>query len=549
MEFDYIVIGAGSAGCVVASRLSDNGRHTVLLLEAGGSDLRFWIQVPLGYGKTFYDARVNWCYDTEADPGLGGRPDYWPRGKVLGGSSSINAMVYIRGQAADYDDWEAAGNPGWGWRDVLPVYKRIEDHALGADAYRGQGGPLHITDIASQVHPLASAYLQAGQEAGLPLLADLNGATQEGVGLYQITTRDGRRLSTSRAFLRPALARRNLRLEMNAHATRILFEGGHAKGVKYRQNGRITTAGARREVILCGGAINSPQLLQLSGVGPGALLSRHGIPVVADLGAVGRNMQDHLGINYTYRSKVPSLNGALRPWWGKLLLGVQYVFLRTGPLSISLNQAGGFFRTTPDQPRPNYQLYLQALSTLISRKGERPLLHPDPYEAFSIGLSSCRTTSRGAIEIRSQDPFQHPRIVANALSTSSDVEDALNAVKFVRRIAAQPSMAAVIVEELAPGPKVVSDADLIADFRARCGTVYHPCCTCSMGADPAKTVVDARLRVHGLAGLRVVDASVFPNIISGNTNAPSIMVGMKGADLILEDAAKPQVSRLQPVQG
>ncbi len=532
---DFIIVGAGSAGCVLAERLSANGRFSVLVLEAGGSDRRFFVQMPLGYGKTFYDPAVNWNYRAEPDPGLAGNADHWPRGKLLGGSSSINAMVWIRGQPDDYDGWAAQGNPGWGWSDVLPAFKAIEDNQAGADALRGQGGPVHVTDCRPFTHPLTAVYLEAGQQAGLPLNQDFNGASQEGVGIYQISTRGGRRMSAARAFLRPAMKRANLRVETGALATRIVFEGRRAVGVEYEQGGRKKTARAGREVIVSGGSVNSPQLLQLSGIGPAGHLRELGIDMVLDNPNAGRNLQDHLGINYTYRGNRATLNQILRPWWGKMLVGMRYLALRSGPLSLSMNNAGGFFRTDPSLPRPNMQLYFQAFSTVIPKSGERPILTPDPWPGFSIGLSSCRPTSRGEIMIRSADPRDHPRIVANAFSTDHDVAEMLAAVKFIRHIAAQPAMRAVIVEEILPGPKLVSDEDLILDFRKRSGTVYHPVSTCRMGPDPARAVVDGRLRVHGLEGLRVIDASIFPENISGNTNAPAIMVGWKGAEMVLED--------------
>lgn len=533
--YDFIIVGAGSAGCVVAERLSANGRFSVLVLEAGGTDRRFFVQMPLGYGKTFYDPAVNWNYKTEPDPGLAGNADHWPRGKLLGGSSSINAMVWIRGHPADYDAWRDQGNPGWGFSDLLPAFKAIEDNAGGADQWRGAGGPLHVTDCSAAVHPLAKRYLRAAEQAGLPLNPDFNGADQEGVGVYQISTKDGRRMSAARAFLRPAMKRPNVRVETDALVTKILFEGKHAVAVEYERNGAKHIVGAGREIILSGGAINSPQLLQLSGVGPANHLGGLGIDVIHANENVGRNLEDHVGINYTFKGREATLNQILRPWWGKLLVGMQYVFLRSGPLSLSMNNAGGFFRTDPALARPNMQLYFQAFSTVIPKTGERPILTPDPWPGFSIGLSNCRPTSRGEILIRSADPRSHPKIVANALSTEEDVAEMLAAVKFVRRIAAQPAMAEFIVEEILPGPSITSDDDLILDFRKRSGTVYHPVSTCRMGPDPARSVVDARLRVHGLSGLRVIDASIFPDNISGNTNAPSIMTGWKGAELVLED--------------
>ena len=537
MNFDFIIVGAGSAGCVLADRLTASGKHRVLLLEAGGSDRRFFVQMPLGYGKTFYDPKVNWMYQAEPDPGLNGQRDYYPRGKILGGSSSINAMVYIRGQARDYEDWKAAGNIGWGWDDVLPVFKKMEGYAAGDPAYRGRGGPVHITDLGDDAHPLCNPFLNAAQAAGLKFTPDFNGAEQEGVGLYQFTTKGGIRLSAARAFLRPAMKRKNLEVRTETHVTRILFEGRRAVGVEYVRNGVKAEARAH-EVIVSGGAINSPQLLQVSGIGPGALLQSLGIPVIRENANVGARMQDHHGINYTWRMKVPTLNDTLRPWWGKLKVGLHYVLTRKGPLSLSVNQGGGFFRTSPDLDGPNMQLYMQAFSTLMPKAGERPLLTPDPFPGLSLGLSNCRPTSTGEVMIKSPDPFTHPKLSFNAYSTEKDVSEMLTAVKFLRVIAAQEPLKSLMAEELRPGPKVQSDDELIHDFRQRSGTVYHHSCTCRMGPDPASSVVDPQLRVHGIDGLRVCDASVFPNLIAGNTNAPSMMVGWRGAEIILETTGR-----------
>lgn len=534
-EFDFIVVGAGSAGSVVAERLSASGRHRVLVLEAGGSDRRFYVQMPLGYGKTFYDPAVNWNYRAEPDPGLAGNADHWPRGKILGGSSSINAMVWVRGAREDYDAWATAGNEGWGFDDLLPIFKAVEDNEAGGTELRGRGGPVHVTDNRALIHPLTRRFLEAGRQAGLPVNDDFNGASQEGVGIYQITTRHGRRMSAARAFLRPAMRRANVRVETGALATRILFEGRRAVGVEYRQGGRTLQARTGREVILAGGAVNTPQLLQISGVGPGALMGQFGIPLVHDNAHVGANLQDHLGINYTFRGRLPTLNQILRPWWGKLLVGMQYLALRHGPLSMSMNQGGGFFRTDESRTRPNMQLYFQAFSTVLPRPGERPILSPDPWPGFSIGLSNCRPESRGEIMIRSADPLAHPRITPNAFSTDADVREMLAAVKFLRHLAAMPALAEVIEAEVLPGPEAVSDDELILDFRRRSGTVYHPVSTCRMGPDPARSVVSPRLAVHGLAGLRVIDASVFPDNVTGNTNAAAIVTGWKGAEMVLED--------------
>jgi choline dehydrogenase len=536
MTYDYIIVGAGSAGCVLAHRLSESGKHTVLLLEAGGHDKRFYVQMPLGYGKTFYDPTVNWMYAAEPDPGLNGQSDHWPRGKIIGGSSSINAMVYIRGHKDDYASWGETAGSDWGWDSVLAAYKQMEDTESGGNAWRGSGGPLRVSDTSRHVHPLTQHYIDACTAVGLSFNPDFNGETQEGAGTYQLTTRNGQRLSSARAFLWPAAKRKHLRIEKNAHVSRITFEGARATGVVYEQHGETKTAHAGKEIILSGGAINSPQLLMLSGIGPAEHLKSLGIEVKHDNANVGQNLEDHVGLNYTYRMKAPTLNDALRPWHGKLKAGLQYLLFRTGPLSLSINHGGGFFKTSPDLPRPNMQLYMQAFSTLLPRAGERPILNPDPFSGLSIGLSNCRPTSRGEITLKSADPLQHPKIVANAYSTNHDIEEMLAAVKFIRRIASASPFAELVAEELRPGPQVQSDADLIHDFRQRSGTVYHPSCTARMGGNADTSVVDSRLRVHGVQGLRVCDASVFPNLIAGNTNAPSMLVGWKGAELILADA-------------
>ena len=539
-DTDYIIVGAGSAGCVLANRLTENGRHKVVLIEAGGSDTapslsNFFIHLPLGYGKLFYNPAVNWMYATEPDPGLNGQRDHWPRGKVLGGSSSINAMVWIRGDRADYDEW-GAENPGWGWDEVNAAYRAIEDNEAGADAYRGQGGPLFISANRTGLHWLVDDYIRACGQAGLRYNPDFNGEHQEGAGHYQMTIRKARRNSTARAFLRPAMRRGNLQVVTRAQVTRVLMEGRRAVGVEYLQNGQRHELRCNAEVILSGGAVNSPQLLELSGIGNARHLQGLGIPVVLDNPNVGEHLSDHQGINYTFRMKVPTYNNMLRPWWGKLLVGLQYFLTGGGPLSKSINHGGGFFRTRADLARPNMQLYFQAFSTLLPKAGERPLLTPDPFPGLSIGLSNCRPSSRGSIHIRTADPLAHPKIVANVFSTDHDVQEMLEAVKYLRHIAAQPALAGLIAEELRPGPAVQSDADLIADFRQRSGTVYHHSCTARMGRDVASSVVDARCRVHGVEGLRVIDASAFPNLIAGNTNAPSILMGWKGAEKVLEDA-------------
>ncbi|MDQ0468595.1 GMC family oxidoreductase [Labrys wisconsinensis] len=536
--YDFIIVGAGSAGCVVAARLTETGRHKVLLLEAGPSDRRFWIQTPIGYGMSFYDPDVNWMYRTEAEPGLDGRTIYQPRGKVLGGSSSINAMVYSRGQAGDFEAWRALGNAGWGWPDVLAAYRRLEDHALGADAWHGAGGPLHVSTIAATAHPLTAAFIEAAAEAGLPRSADLNGGSIEGIGYYQLnTTVKGYRASAARAYLWPAQRRPNLNVETQALATKLLFEGRRAVGIVYERNGRTLEARAGREIILSGGAINTPQLLQLSGVGPADLLTSLGIAPVVDRRQVGAELQDHLCYDHVYRSRRPSLNQVLGPLLPRLRAGVEYMLRSTGPLSLSVNQGGGFVRTRPDLAEPNIQLYFSPLSYERAAPGVRALTKPDRFAGFTTSVSPCRPTSRGRVAIRSADPRQPPTIRANYLSTEHDTAELVEGARLLRRLAAAPSFRALIETEEKPGPAVDDDADLLADIRARSYSVFHPCGTCAMGPDPDRAVVDPRLRVHGLAGLRVIDASIFPTITSGNTNAPSIMVGEKGAALVLEETA------------
>jgi choline dehydrogenase len=533
LEFDYVIIGAGSAGCVLANRLSANGEHSVLLLEAGGSDKRFWIQTPIGYGKSFYDPAVNWMYMTEADPGIDNRQCYWPRGKVLGGSSSINAMVYIRGQAADYDEWRELGNDGWGWDDVLPYFRKAETCSEGGNAYRGGDGPLYVSDVSSQHHPLCQRFFDAAQQCGFEFNPDFNGESQQGVGCYQITTRDGRRMSAARAYLYPALKRDNCEVITEAQVTRLLFDGSSAEGVEFLRGGQLRRAKARREVIVSAGSINSPQILQLSGIGDVALLKKFGIEPRVESPAVGHNLQDHLDCCYYYRSRLPTLNDQLYPWWGKMMAGIQYLLFRRGMLSLSINQAGGFIKSHPSRPRPNLQTYFNPMSYTTAPPGERPLMQPDPYPGFVNSIGQIRPLSRGHLQIDSPDPLDAVKIYPNYLSDEEDVTQMLEGVKLLRKLASCPQLAEIIEQEITPGAEVQSDADLIADIRQRSSTVFHPTSTCMMGPDSKTAVVDSQCRVYGTQRLRVVDASIFPSVISGNTNAPVIMVAEKAADLIL----------------
>ncbi len=533
-EFDYVIVGAGSAGCVLANRLSANGKHSVLVLEAGGSDRRFWIQTPIGYGKTFYDPAVNWMYTTEPDPGINQRQSYWPRGKVLGGSSSINAMVYIRGQADDYDDWRDLGNPGWGWQDVLPYFRKSETWSGGAGEYRGGDGPLHVSDVSAQHHPICRRFFDAAHELGIGFNPDFNGETQEGVGYYQITTQGGRRMSAARAYLHPALKRPNCTVFTYARTTRIEFDGRCAQAVEFDRGGERQRVRARREIILSAGSINSPQLLQLSGVGAGATLQKFGIETIVDLPGVGRNLQDHLDCCYYYRSKIPTLNNQISPWWGKLLAGIQYLLFRNGLLSLSINQAGGFVKSHPSRPRPNIQTYFNPMSYTTAPAGKRPLMRPDPYPGFVNSIGQIRPLSRGFLSIDSPDPFAAVKIHPNYLSDDEDVTQMLEGVRLLRRLAQCEALREIIDAEVTPGPGVQSDEELIADIRERSSTVFHPTSTCMMGPRQNGAVVDPQCRVYGTEGLRVVDASIFPTVISGNTNAPAMMVAEKAADLILQ---------------
>jgi len=532
-EFDYIIIGAGSAGCVLADRLSASGRHRVLVLEAGGSDKRFWIQTPIGYGKAFYDEKVNWKYITEPDAGINNRRSYWPRGKVIGGSSSINAMVYIRGQQQDYEDWRELGNPGWGWQDVLPYFRKSETFSDGGDEYRGDSGPLYVNNVSSQYHPLCHSFFEAARQNGIDYNPDFNSGDQEGVGFYQITTRDGRRMSAARAYLHPALKRPNCDVITQAQVTRILFTDRIANGVEYIRNGQTRQLKANREVIVSAGAINSPQLLQLSGIGDAGLLQRFSIEPLHQLPGVGRNLQDHLDYSIYYRSRVPTLNDKLRPWTGKLLAGIQYLLLRNGLLSLSINQAGGFVRSHPSRPRPNMQMYFAAMTYTRAPPGERPLLQPDPFPGFLNSIGLTRPSSRGHLQIDSPEPTTPVKIYPNYLSSGDDITQMLEGARLLRQLASMPALAELIESETKPGHAVQSDDQFIEDIRARADTVFHPSCTCMMGPDPATAVVDAKCRVYGVDRLRVVDTSIFPTVTSGNTNAPTIMVAEKAADMIL----------------
>ena len=537
MTFDYVVVGAGSAGCVLAARLSEDPAVRVLLLEAGPPDRSPWIHLPIGYGKTMWSPVYNWRFETDPDPNMNGRRIYWPRGKTLGGSSSINGLIYIRGQAEDYDHWAALGNPGWSYDEVLPYFIKSEGNQRGAFPGHGADGPLKVSDVGAQ-HELIEAFIAGAEQVGVPRTDDFNGRVQEGVGYYQLTTHKGLRCSTAKGYLGPARHRPNLRIETDAQATALVLEGRRAVGVRFRQNGHMREARAQREVILSAGAIQSPQLMQLSGIGPADWLQSLGIPVVHALPGVGENLQDHLQIRLSYECSKPiTTNDQLNSWVGTAKLGLEWLLHRSGPLAVGINQGGCFMRAlknaagNPVADRPDIQFHVSTLSADMA--GGK--VHP--YSGFTMSVCQLRPESRGRLRIRSTDPFEAPSMQPNYLATDLDRRTNVAAVRAARAIAATPAMSPYVKREVKPGPADQSDDALLEFCRNNGATIFHPSGTCSMGpaSDPL-AVVDARLRVHGMAGLRVVDCSVMPTLVSGNTNGPVVMMAEKAADLIREDA-------------
>jgi len=525
-SFDYVVIGAGSAGCVMANRLSADGTSTVALLEAGATDWNPWIHVPVGYFKTMHNPATDWCYQTEPDPGLNGRSLKWPRGKVLGGSSSINGLLYVRGQHQDYDDWAEMGCTGWSYSDVLPFFKKSENQSRGESEFHGTGGPLHVSDMSFR-RAICDDFIQGVAELGTPISDDNNASEQEGVGYFQLTAHKGKRCSSAAAYLKKTRDRPNLTILTHAMAERIGFENGRAHSVQIRHKDIPRTLKANREIILCGGAVNSPQLLQLSGIGPGQLLQDNGIEVVVDSPDVGANLQDHLQIRTVYKTnKANTLNDELSNSWQKLQAGLTYLTKRSGPLSMAASQVYAFCRTRLSNDRPDIQYHFQPLSADSPGEG----LHP--FSAITASVCQLRPESRGSILIKSGDPYDHPTITPNYLSTELDCQTAVESIRHTRKVMETKAMREHIKEEHLPDPAAQTDEQLLDQAREISNTIYHPVGTCRMGAD-AQSVLDPELRVRGVAGLRVVDASVMPRIVSGNTNAPTIMIAERAADFIL----------------
>ncbi len=530
-EADFVIVGGGTAGCVLAHRLSADGRQSVLLLEAGPRDWYPWIHIPIGYAKTMFHPVYNWRFETEPEPGMNGRKIYWPCGRTLGGSSAINGLIYIRGHRDDYDHWAALGNAGWSYADVLPYFRKLEHNVRGASEWHGAEGPLWVSDIGAK-HELVEALIAAGAEIGIPPNDDFNGAKQEGVGYYQLTTHRGFRCSTAAAYLRPARGRANLVVATDAEATRILLDGRRATGVAYRRGGRDLTVAARREVIVAAGALRSPQLLQLSGIGPPSVLQTFGVPVTHALPGVGENLQDHLQARVIFRCTKPiTTNDTLASSWRTLAMGMRYIVTRTGPMAVGINQGGVFARTDPALARPDVQFHL---ATLSSDMAGSPV---HTFAGFTMSVCQLQPEARGFVRMKSPDPLAAPAMQPNYLSTPRDRATLIAGIRLARRLAATRALAPYVAGEYRPGPDAVTDDDLLEFARNKGATIFHPAGTCKMGpAGDALAVVDPELRVHGIGGLRVIDCSVMPTIVSGNTNAPVIMIAEKAADLILRNA-------------
>lgn len=530
-SFDYVIVGAGSAGCLLANRLSADPGTKVCVLEAGGEDRWIWFHIPVGYLFAIGNPRSDWMFRTEPIPGLNGRAIDYPRGKAVGGSSAINAMIYMRGQAADYDGWRQLGLDGWGWDDVKPVFLRHEDHFLGAGEHHAVGGELHVSAPRAR-WPILDAFIAAAEASGIPKVADFNTGDNEGVSYFHVNQKKGRRWSAASAFLKPVRNRPNLKIETQARITKILVEGHRAAGVSFVRDGVAKEVRAKREVILSAGAVATPQLLQLSGIGPGDLLQTHGIPVVHDLRGVGENLQDHLQLRPIYKVRgARTLNEDYYSLRRKAMMGLEYALFRSGPLAMAPSHVGAFTRSSAERATPNLQFHVQPLS--LDKFGDAPHRFP----AMTVSVCNLRPESRGTIRIKSPDPMAPPAIAPNYLAAAEDRRVAVEALKLVRRIAEAAPLAKLIESEVRPGPDIRTDEDLAQAAGDLGSTIFHPVGTAKMGMDTdSAAVVDQRLRVRGIEGLRVVDASVMPRITSGNTNAPTMMIAEKGAAMILEDA-------------
>ena len=529
-KYDYIIVGAGSAGCVIANRLSANPALRILILEAGGRDLNPWIHIPVGYFQTLHNPKTDWCYKTQSEPELEGRSLDWPRGKGLGGSSSINGLLYVRGQKEDYDQWAQAGNTGWSYDDVLPLFKRSESYELGGDDLHGGDGGLAVSKIRAK-SKISEAFIQSAVEMGVPYTDDYNGRDQEGVGYFDQTARKGLRCSSAKAFLNPARGRKNLTIQTHAHITGLAFDEDDAKktvGVTYdhKSESRIAYLAEGGEVILSAGAIGSPQILELSGIGRGDVLQKAGVGLRHELAGVGEALQDHLQIRLVFETNVPTLNDMINSAFGKLSIGMQYALFRGGPMSLGASQVAIFAKSMMGLETPDIQFHFQPLSA------DKPGLVMHPFSGFTSSVCQLRPESRGHIHITSKDAYHHPEIFANYLSATADQLCAIRAVRFAREMTTMPSLKPFVVREHTVCGDMSSDQDMLDVARRYAQTIYHPTSTCRMGTDN-QAVVDPELRVYGIQNLRIADASIIPSIVSGNTNAPAIMIGEKAADMIL----------------